>query len=419
MRTIAYIAPELTAPSESFVYQEVYALEALGYRVLPFALTRTRRPARDAHDIACRTTILQDGSRLLRGLRGIAACGFFGARRATTALHTLVTDMHKVGWLRGATWSLPGQWLAGARMARQLAEAGCDHIHAHFASAPAQVAMYASVFGGIAFTCTAHVHDILGNGVLLAEKAARARRLLTISHYNRALLISLGIDPKRIDVVRCTPDVPEVAPSPFGSRRTVYRIGTMGRLAERRGMDDLIRAVALLVRSGCPPIKLQIVGEGAERLRLQSLVDELRVARQVEFLGSLPPANVTGWLATLDLFVAACKSDRRGGVDGIPVELMEAMGMGVPVVSTRIAGVPELVIDGQTGSLAEPGDPASLADVIGHVMVDPDRARMHARAARAHVRWEFGRSINLHRLVRHFSETPADVTVAESLEEAA
>lgn len=419
MRTIAYIAPELTAPSESFVYQEVYALEALGYRVLPFALRRARRPARDAHDIACRTMVLLDGNGPLRGLQGLAAAGSFGARRAATALHTLLKDMHKVGWLRGAAWSLPGQWLAGARMARRLADSGCDHIHAHFASAPAHVAMYASAFGGIAFTCTAHVHDILGDGLLLAEKAARARRMLTISHYNRGLLISHGIDPQRIDVVRCTADVPEATTPSFGSRRNVYRIGTMGRLTERRGMDDLIRAVALLVRSGCPPIKLQIVGDGPERLRLQSLVDELRVARQVEFLGSLPPANVTGWLATLDLFAVACKADRRGGVDGIPVELIEAMAMGVPVISTRIAGVPELVIDQKTGSLAEPGDPSSLADVMGRVMVDLDRARMHARAARAHVRWEFGRSINLHRLVRHFGDEPADAAVAESLEEAA
>jgi glycosyltransferase involved in cell wall biosynthesis len=185
------------------------------------------------------------------------------------------------------------------------------------------------------------------------------------------------------------------------------------------GRGGLLRATALLLRRRVAPVRLVIAGEGPERLRLQVLAEQLRIERHVDFVGAVARPAVGQWLRSLDLFVTACKTDRRGETDGIPVALMEAMSLGVPVVSTRICGVPELVVDGQTGYLAQPADPQSLADRIEEAVAQPQRARALGRAARAHVRWEFGREANLRRLVRHFADRPVPSTRPVPLEQAA
>jgi glycosyltransferase involved in cell wall biosynthesis len=139
----------------------------------------------------------------------------------------------------------------------------------------------------------------------------------------------------------------------------------------------------------------------------------------VDFVGTIPKQAVAQWLHSLDLLVCADKTDRHGEVDGIPVNLTAAMSLGVTVVSTRVSGVPELVVDGQTGYLAEPGDPQSLAARIDRAMAEPERARALGRAARAHVRWEFGRELNLRRLLRHFGGSPRAQTQPAELQRVA
>jgi glycosyltransferase involved in cell wall biosynthesis len=103
----------------------------------------------------------------------------------------------------------------------------------------------------------------------------------------------------------------------------------------------------------------------------------------------------------LDLFVLACKEDANGDMDGIPVVLMEAMSQQVPVISTRLSGVPELVIDNKTGLLALPGDEIDLASQIAHLIETPGLAQSLALAGVTHVRNEFGQDVNLDRLIGH------------------
>lgn len=376
--TIAYIAPELTALSETFVYQELTALEDMGYRVLPFAVAEPRTPAREAQGIACRTIVLDSGSRWRQILSAVRAARRLPAR-VGPSLRLLLGDMARIGWRDRRSWALIPQWLAAARMAHILLNERCLHIHAHFVHVPTQIAMYASALSGIPFTCTAHANDLFRHGVLLAEKAQRARKLLTISHFNKNWLLAHGVDAERVDVVRCAPDVLTRESHPGRRRSGAYRIGTLGTLVERKGVDDLLRALALLIRSGCAPVRLVIAGEGPERLRLQVLADQLRIHPNVEFVGAVAHHAVAHWMRSLDLFVAACKADRHGEVDGIPVALMEAMSLGVPVVSTRISGIPEMIDDGRHGLLVEPRDAPALAEALHCVLVDD---ALHARLAR-------------------------------------
>lgn len=413
---VAYVAPELTAAAEAFVHQELMAIEATGWRVVPFALRETLYPTREALGLAHRTVVLLQGGWLRQAFSGLWACLQLG-RSVLPALWWLLKDMQRLGLGRGRSRQQFWAALAAARMAVQLRHQRCQHIHAHFAHGPADVAMYAAAMLGLPFTFTGHAQDLFKHGELLPHKAARARALLTISHFNREWLEAQGVAPDKIDVVRCTPDaggpaVKAASPGRQGGvpglrsrlRSGAYRIGTCGPLSERQGMDDVLRALALLIRSHCAPVKLLIAGEGPERLRLQVLADQLGIHRQVEYVGHVPTHALPQWLASLDLFVAAPKPDRQGDTDGIPVPLMEAMAAGLPCVATGLGGLPELVLDGQTGYLAEPDNPASLASQIDKAMSEPERARALGRAARAHVRWEFGREVNVRRLLRHFGD---------------
>ena len=134
---------------------------------------------------------------------------------------------------------------------------------------------------------------------------------------------------------------------------------------------------------------------------LEDLVASLGLGDRVRFEGSMSHARVREWMEDLDVFVLACKPDANGDMDGIPVVLMEAMSQFVPVISTRLSGIPELVMDSETGLLANPADPADLARRIVRLLDAPELGREMAARAEAHVRAEFGQQVNVDRLLAH------------------
>lgn len=402
---IAYLGPELPSLSATFIYEELLGLERRGVAVTPFSVRRPAQPAAGQDDLAHRTQVLYGRSAVALVLDGLTALPSFG-RRALKSLGWLARDMATVGLHRPMAWKLAYQWLMGARLARSLQRAGCTHLHVHFAHTPAQIAMYASAFSGVPFTIMAHANDIFERGLLLRQKAQRACKLLTISQYNLAYLRSVGVPEDDLAVVRCGVSFEPRADVPAYSTKPVYRIGTLCRLVEKKGVDDLIRALALL--RGAPwRVELSIAGDGPLREPLAALARELQVDGSVHFVGALGHDAVTGWMHSLDVFAVACKKDSNGDMDGIPVVLMEAMSQRVPVVSTRLSGIPELVMHEQTGLLAPPADPPALATELRRLFESPDlRARL-AGAAVLHVQAEFGQQVNLDRLLGYFSPQDA------------
>lgn len=401
---IAYLAPEIPALSATFVYEELLGLERRGIPVLPITVRRPAQPAPDQAALAARTRVLYGGGALGLALGSVLRLPRFG-RRAGRALGWLAADLAAAGLHRPAAWKLAFQFLAAVRLAGLLEEAGCRHLHVHFAHVPAQIAMYAAALSGLPFTVTAHANDIFQRGLLLPEKARRAARMLTISEHNRAYLEGLGVPAHRLAVVRCGVAFPIAeAPRPPAAG-PVRRLGSLGRLVEKKGMDVLLEAAARLRLQG-RQIEVDIAGDGPLRAELEALAGRLGLSGTVRFLGPLGHREVAAWLQGLDAFVLACKADAQGDMDGIPVVLMEAMSQGVPVVSTRLSGIPELVIDRRTGLLAEPGDGASLAEQLMRLLDSAPLARELARQAAAHVREEFGQAANLDRLLGHFGLAP-------------
>lgn len=395
---VAYLAPELPALSATFVYEEMLGLERRGLAVVPFSVHRPLQAAAGHQALADRTVYLYDGPKLLLALAGLRR--LFRLPGWRRGLGWLLQDMRECGLVRAGAWKLVFQFLSGARLANHLVGQGCVHLHIHFAHVPTQIGMYAAAMAGIPFTVMAHANDIFERGLLLARKADRARKFLTIPEYNRAYLERSGVKPEHLAVVRCGVSFPVRKAVPSRESRLSWRIGTLGRLVEKKGIDVVIRAIHLLRLKG-HDIELTVAGDGPLREKLEALALSLGLGDSVGFAGNLPHSEVRGWMHGLDLFVLACKTDANGDMDGIPVVLMEAMSQQVPVISTRLSGIPELVIDNKTGLLALPGDEIDLASRIAHLFATPGLAQSLASAGSAHVRSEFGQDVNLDRLLGH------------------
>jgi len=397
---IAYLAPALTALESTFVYDELLALERRAFRVVPVSVHRPQKLLAGHDELLARTHYLYDGGALCTLFSSLLALSRLAGAQVPS-LRWLLSDMRATGICSMRSWKLVYQYAVAAKLAAILIKHKCRHLHVHFAHVPAQIAMYASAMSGVPFTIMAHANDIFERGALLPQKAARAKKMLTISAYNRAFLERSGVPAEKLAVVRCGVSFaanPHAAPAREG---TQFRIGTLGRLVEKKGVDVLIGALAGL-RDKPYGVELDIAGDGPLRGALEKQARDAGVATAVRFAGNLPHHAVQEWMRGLDIFILACKPDANGDMDGIPVVLMEAMSQAVPVISTRLSGIPELVIDNETGLLAEPGNADDLAACIDRLLASAALRNRLAAQALAHVEREFGQQVNLDRLTGHF-----------------
>lgn len=394
-KPLAYLSPAMPALSETFVYEELLALERQGISVVPFSVRKPTTPVPAQEALAKRVAHLYAGGPMAVVLGGLARLPWHG-KRVGKALQFLVSDIWECGPLRPASWKLGYQFLAASTLAARLRQQGCAHLHVHFAHVPTQIAMYASALSGVPFTVMAHANDIFDDGILLQKKAARAKRMLTISEFNRRYLQSLGIPPDQLAVVRCGVSfAPRSAPPRQAG--AVFKIASLGRMVEKKGFDVLIRAVALL-RQRDIQVELSLAGDGPLLSNMKLLAQQLCGSEGVLFIGGLPHHKVADWMQQHDAFVLACKQDSQGDMDGIPVVLMEAMSQRVPVVSTHLSGVPELVQHGQTGLLAEPGNAEDLALQLETLWQSAALREHLVTQAELFVIQEFGQRVNIARL---------------------
>jgi glycosyltransferase involved in cell wall biosynthesis len=323
--------------------------------------------------------------------------------RYFSTLATAVADAGQMGLLNRVGLGLLYRFFIAARVARILLREDCRHLHVHFAHIPTDIAMYAAGVSAVSFSFTAHANDLFERGWLLEKKVQRARFAVTISEYNRQLIKKNGGAEHKIHVIRCGVDHTAFTARSGRAENSVPTIGTLGRMVEKKGVDDLIRACKML-RDRNVDFSVEIAGDGPLLPELQQLVDDSDLSAQVHFKGPLSHDQVPQWLQTLDVFVLACKKDRNGDMDGIPVVLMEAMLAGVPVISTRISGIPELIQDGQSGLLAEPASPDHLARAIARLLSDETLYTDLRKKAIDKVQTEFDLSDNVARLDELFKE---------------
>ncbi|MCP5380908.1 MAG: glycosyltransferase [Kordiimonadaceae bacterium] len=395
-KNIAYLAPAIPALSETFVYNEIFALRERDYKIFPLSI---HRPVDVSESIREKMGpvhyLYKDG--VIIFIMAFFQCLFTRPMGTLKALGLLISDFFHVGLFNLAAYKLIYQFFAACRAARLFIVNGNEHIHVHFGNVPCQVAMYASAISSIPFTVTSHANDIFEHGLLLKRKAERAKYFVTISDFNRRFLLEIGLPANKIRIVRCGVDLKYDGAEKNTSEK--IRLCSLGRLVEKKGMLTLIDAVALLKERGVP-VSLSIAGDGPERGQIEKSIAEKNLTDHVEMIGALDNKDVGPWMAKHDIFVLACQKDKNGDMDGIPVVLMEAMMLGLSVISTRISGIPELIIDGKTGLLVEPKDAEALAEAI----VKRDIQHSLIDNAANHVLSEFGRDVNIDRLETLFNE---------------
>ena len=384
---IAYLTGEYPRASDTFIQREVFALRALGHDILTCSIRRTGPehlvgPEQEAEH--ARTFMVLNAAmrpvRLIRShLRWMRRPG-----RYLSALRLAWATAPK--GIKGRVYNL-FYFLEAGVLADHLANEGISHLHNHIAKASCTVAMLVNALSGLPYSFTIHGPDIFFEPIhwRIDEKARRARLVACISDFCRSQLMCFadGRDWDKLHVVHCgiDPDRYATAPSHAGKRLLF-----VGRLAGVKGVPVLLRALAAL-RDKHPTATLTLIGDGPERAALQAQAQALGLGDAARFVGYKSQSEVASAMAETDVFVLPSFAE------GVPVVLMEAMAAQVPVVTTQIAGVPELVRDGESGLLVPPGDGAALQAAIDRLLDDPERRRAMGARGRAMV----SQSFNVHK----------------------
>ncbi len=276
---------------------------------------------------------------------------------------------------RYAGWRIAISTLA---MAGGIKERGVGIIHAHFATGPAASAMAVSELTGIPFAFTGHGYDLYREPIdwgFHAEKCRKAAFVRCISEFNRKHLVKkTGLDGENFHVVPCGVDTERFRPdegadlTPDGDRIILAVAG----LVPPKGIPFLLKAVSS-DRVRRLKKKLVIVGDGPMRGELTKEASMLGI--DVEFTGEVENRDILEYYRRADLFVLPCITAPDGHHDGVPVVMMEAMAAGIPVISTNISGIPELVDDGKSGILVGEKDTKAIADAVERLLTDDDLRR--------------------------------------------
>ncbi len=372
--------PKLT---ETFILYEILALRRLGLAIEIFPLRRVTEPV--AHPEAER---LAGEARVTQPLSAVTLAAHLGWLRRAPIRYArawgamLWGNRHSPKFLVRAVYAA---WV-GAAMAREMEALGVRHIHAHWATHPTAAAHFIHRLTGIPYSFTAHAHDLYVNQTMLAAKLAAAAFAVTISEHNRAFLrrrFGAALAAK-VRVVRCGVDTDRFQPPARPAPPHPFTIVCVGRLEPKKGQAVLIDACRHLAASSLD-FRCLIVGDGPERPRLEAAVAAAGLDGPITFAGRLTTDAVRDLLARADAMALPSVRLPSGKQEGIPVALMEAMAMGLPVVASRLSGIPELVEDGVTGLTVPERDPAALAAALQQLHADPDRARRLGAGGRARV----------------------------------
>jgi glycosyltransferase involved in cell wall biosynthesis len=267
-----------------------------------------------------------------------------------------------------------------AMLAQLMRRFSLPHLHNHFSDSSCSVAAIAAEMGGFTFSFTMHGPAEFYEPKLwwIDEKIRRALFVNCISYFCRSqAMVFAPLDCwEKLRVVHCgvDPNLYEVRKHEGGGNRLLF----VGRLTAAKGLPVLLEAVAKL-----KGVMLDIAGDGPDRKMLEKRAQALNISTSVKFLGYQSQQEVRESLKVADAFVMSSFAE------GVPVVLMEAMAAGVPVVATQIAGIPELVCDGQSGLLVPPGDAPAIEHAIGRLLEDANLRNQLAAAGRKKVEQEF------------------------------
>lgn len=403
---IAYLVGFYPAVSHTFIYREIDALRARGVEVRTVSLRRTPPEEllteADRAEAARTWTVLPPsaGEVARSHARALGGDPRGYVRTLRLALRT------GAGGIRATLWQL-FYFVEAVLIHARLRQEGVRHVHAHFANSASWIAMLVAELdgpGGMGWSFTMHgpteFDDV--TRYALAEKVRSASFVACIGDYCRSQLMKLT-EPDvwdRLVVVRCGVDTERFVPAPSnGDVPTAgpLRVLCVGRLVADKGQGVLLDAIARLRDRGVG-VEATFIGDGEARAQLERRTDTLKLTSSVRFLGSVGQDRIVAAYRAADVMCLPSFAE------GIPVVLMEALACGVPVVTTHIMGIPELVRDGENGLLVPPGRADALADALGALAADRERRVAMGLAGRARVVEEFRLDRAAAELERRFSQ---------------
>lgn len=395
---VAYLVSRFPKLTETFVLYELVALERMGVAIDLYPLRRERQPV--AHPEAegwVRRARFQPlvSLRVLRAqLHFLRHCP---RRYLATLLEVLRRTLGSANFFLGALAYFP----KAASFAYEMRRDGVSHVHAHFCNHPALAAFVIHRLTGIPYSFTAHGSDLHVQRRMLDAKVEDAAFAVTVSRFNRRVMLDAcgaAAGPK-IHVIHCGVDVESFAPRARAARDGPLRLVCVASFEAVKGHRYLVDACAIL-RDRRVGFVCDLVGDGPLRRAVQERIRYHRLDAQVRVLGGRPRPEVVRILGEADVAVLASRPTPEGKREGIPVALMEAMASGLPIVSTLLSGIPELVEDGRTGFLVPPADAGTLADALECLARDPDLRRRMGEAGRERVAREFDLRENAALLLR-------------------
>ncbi|GAB3879341.1 glycosyltransferase family 4 protein [Terrabacter terrigena] len=370
---VLYVLKRFPRLSETFVLREVLGLEAAGVRVLVDALLPPEdSPTHAELDAVCaEVRYVPRHARLRDPASARAHLGLVLRRPLRWSALALRAR-------RDDTWR---RFVQGGIVAERVRREGVTHVHAHFATASSEVAVVAAALAGVSCSVTAHAKDIYhhDNAPHLARRLSGVDTVVTVSGHNVAHLESVVREGGVRASVRHVPN--GVGLGPVADPATGTSLLCVARLVPKKGVDLIVRAAALLADDH-PDLVVDIIGDGPLRPELTSLANSLGLADRVRFHGAATADEVQAALAGCRAFVLPCRIDADGDRDGMPTVLVEALARAVPVVSTDVVGIGELVVDGATGLLVPPDDVDALATALDRLLRDPALATSLGLAGR-------------------------------------
>lgn len=400
---LGYIFERFPSFTQTFCVREIEQLERLGVKPVIFSIRDTRDEGIQhfPRELFDRVHFLPERDELVRLVKE------WKSRKLIPRAATLVLDQ----------WGTRGdkaRVYEAAYIAKVMQDIGAKaptHVHSHFAGIGARTCWWLRKFTGVTYSFTAHANDIFckpeDEVVPFPSLFDEAALIVTVSDFTanqlrerfpaaaaRVRRVYNGLDLDPFKQARADAD----------RSRSAGGILSVGRLIEKKGYADLIAACALLRDQGVS-FRCRIVGEGPLESDLKSQIANLQLDDRVQLTGPLGIPEIRRLLAEeTQVFALACATESDGGKDNLPTVLMEAMAASLPCVSTRLAGVPEMVVDGVTGLLCEERDPQTLAKHLATLLADPAKCDTMGRAGLLHAEQHFTREVTGRELLKCFSE---------------
>jgi glycosyltransferase involved in cell wall biosynthesis len=400
---IGYLLSQYPAVSHTFFLQEVLGLRARGMQIETASINRPDRPSAQLPPAeaaeARRTHYIKDGKRK-RALRNLILVAL---RRPDAVLRGLWAVLR----IDGLRLSERGFWLfylaEALLVGRWMRMRKLDHLHVHFGGPVASVGLLASIAWKVPYSLTIHGPEELLNArsYHLKEKVDRAKFVFCISDFCRSQLCALmpASDWDKFTVIRLGVDPLVLTPPSravsFARRGETLRLVCTGRMVPAKGHQVLLEAVKLL-RDRRVNLRVTLIGGGTELARLRQYAVDHHLEDTVDFTGALSHPEMLAQLRRADLFALASFAE------GIPVALMEAMSLGLPCVSTYIAGIPELIRNGIDGLLVPPANAVAMANALEIVLGDPVLRRTLGASARQRIINQYNLPLNQELLAHTF-----------------